>query len=157
MGGEGMYLGVNNSLMSNYTLKYTLPAKTGEEDLGAAATPDGSPPPESAGSSTLWASFNTMSSQATLSYRRVVTPNRVTLGASLDFSPFTLESQVLLGAEFKLTRSKLNFCVDGGLHMQSTLETKLGMGPGSPSLSFSADVDHLKDEMKFGYGLNFEG
>ena len=162
MGGEGMYLGVNNSLMSNYTLKYTLPAKTGEEDIpSAAATPknDGpaSPTQENGGSSTLWASFNTMSSQATLSYRRVVTPNRVTLGASLDFSPFTLDSHVLVGAEFKLNRSKLNFCVDGTLHMQSTLETKLGMGQGSPSLSFSADVDHLKEDMKFGYGLNFEG
>lgn len=158
MGGEGMYLGVNNTLMSNYTLKYTLPAKTGEEDLPSATqSSDGAIPPESAGSSTLWASFNSMSSQATLSYRRVVTPNRVTLGACLDFSPFTLESQVLVGAEFKLNRSKLNFCVDGTLHMQSTLETKLGMGQGAPSLSFSADVDHLKEDMKFGYGLNFEG
>jgi mitochondrial import receptor subunit TOM40 len=156
MGGEGMYLGVNNSLMSNYTLRYTLPAKTGEEDLPSAASSEGATT-EAAGSSTLWASFNTMSAQATLAYKRVVTPNRVTLGACLDFSPFTLESHVLLGAEFKLNRSKLNFCVDGSLHIQSTLETKLGMGPGTPSLSFSADVDHLKEDMKFGYGLNFEG
>lgn len=166
MGGEGMYLGVNNTLMSNYTLRYTLPAKTGEEDLpsslaSAAETSNGGgggPPAENTGgSSTLWASFNTMSSQASLCYRRVVTPNRVTLGASLDFSPFTLESQMLFGAEFKLNKSKLNFCVDGTCHIQSTLETKLGMGQGAPSLCFSADVDHSKDEMRFGYGLNFEG
>lgn len=163
MGGEGMYLGVNNTLMSNYTLRYTMPAKTGEEDLQssvAAATKkinEGAPPAENAGSSTFWASFNTMSSQATLSYKRVITPNRVTLGASLDFSPFTLESQVLLGAEFKLTRSKLNYCMDGSGRIQSTLETKLGMGQGAPSLSFSSDMDPLKDERKFGFGLNFEG
>ena len=30
MGGEGMYLGVNGTLMSNYTLRYAMPAKTGE-------------------------------------------------------------------------------------------------------------------------------
>ena len=161
MGGEGMYLSVNNALMSNYVLKYVMPAKTGEEELPSSLTTveskPGGVPSDNAGSSTMWASYNSMAGQASLSYRRVVTPNRVTLGASLDFSPLTLESQVLLGAEFKLTRSKLNFCVDGTGHIQSTLETKLGMTQGVPSLSFSADVDHMKDEMRFGYGINFEG
>ncbi|CAB9504222.1 import receptor subunit TOM40 [Seminavis robusta] len=159
MGGEGMFLGANKSLMSNYTLRYTLPAKTGEEDLPSSILPEASTaistPP--AGSSTFWASYNSMAGQASLSYKRVVTPDRVTLGAGLDFSPMSLESQVLLGAEFKLTRSKLNFCVDGSGHIQSTLETKLGMVQGAPTLCFSADVDHMKDEMRFGYGLNFEG
>jgi len=161
MGGEGMYLSANNMMMSNYTLKYIMPAKTGEEELsiGVPAQPKapGAVPTESEGSSTIWASFNTMQQQASLSYRRVVTPNRVTLAGSLDFSPMTLESQVVLGAEFKLNRSKLNFTVDGTGHIQSTLETKLGMTQGVPTLSFSADVDHMQDAMKFGYGLNFEG
>jgi len=160
MGGEGMYLAVNNALMSNYTLKYTMPAKTGEEDLPTSLvkTDEASGlPADNGGSSTFWASFNSMSGQASLAYKRVVTPNRVTLGAALDFSPISLESQVVLGAEFRLTRSKINFCVDGSGHIQSTLETQLGMGQGAPSLSFSADVDHLSDEMRFGYGLNFGG
>ena len=162
MGGEGMFLSVNNALMSNYVLKYVMPAKTGEEDLptSTVATATASPggvPTENEGSSTLWASYNTMAGQASLAYRRVVTPNRVMLGAALDFSPMTLESQVLLGAEFKLTRSKINFVVDGTGKIQSTLETKLGMTQGVPTLAFSADVDHLKDDLKFGFSLNFEG
>lgn len=162
MGGEGMFLTANNTLMSNYILKYSLPAKTGEEDLSSALTAadaesnPGGAPSENSGSSTIWASFNSMAGQASLGYRRVVTPNRVTLGSTIDFSPFTFESQLLLGAEFKLNRSKLNFVVDGTGHIQSTLETKLGMTQGVPTLSFSADVDHMKDEMRFGYGLNFE-
>lgn len=161
MGGEGMYLGVNGTLMSNYTMRYVMAAITGEEELSStvagAETNGGGAPAENAGSSTLWASFNTMSGQATLSYKRVVTPNRVTLGACLDFSPFSLESQVLVGAEFKLNRSKINYCVDGSGRIQSTLETKLGMGQGAPSLSFSSDIDNMKDDRKFGFGLNFEG
>lgn len=164
MGGEGMYLGVNGTLMSNYSMRYVMPAKTGEEELSssavadtAAKATDGGVPAENAGSSTLWASLNSMSGQATLSYKRVVTPNRVTLGACLDFSPFSLESQVLVGAEFKLSRSKINYCIDGSGRIQSTLETKLGMGQGAPSLSFSSDIDNLKDDRKFGFGLNFEG
>lgn len=162
MGGEGMFLSANNVLMSNYVLKYVMPAKTGEEDLPtasvatAAANPGGAPT-ENEGSSTLWASYNSIAGQASLAYRRVVTPNRVMLGAALDFSPMTLESQVLLGAEFKLTRSKINFVVDGTGKIQSTLETKLGMTQGVPTLAFSADVDHLKEDMKFGFSLNFEG
>ena len=163
MGGEAMFVGANNGLMSNYTLRYTLPAKTGEEDLPTAKTDTSdsasqqTAPTESAGSSTFWASYNTMSNQASMAYKRVVTSDRVTLGADLTFDPMSLQSQVLLGAEFKLTRSKLNFCVDGSCHIQSTLETKLGMMQGAPSLSFSADVDHAKEDMKFGYGITFEG
>lgn len=158
MGGEAMFIGANNGLMSNYTLRYTMPAKTGEEDLSTSkASEKNEQQSENAGSSTLWASYNTMSNQVSLSYKRVVTPNRVSLGADLSFDPLSLQSQVMLGAEFKLTRSKLNFCVDGSAHIQSTLETKLGMMQGAPSLSFSADVDHMKEDMKFGYGLNFEG
>ena len=87
----------------------------------------------------------------------VVNPDRVTLGAELQCSPTSLESQVLVGAEFNLTRSKVNVCVDGTGRVQSVLEAKLGMAPGSPSLSFAAEVDHGKDTMRFGYGLNIGG
>mmetsp|Transcript_22516 Transcript_22516/g.32956 ORF Transcript_22516/g.32956 Transcript_22516/m.32956 type:complete len:94 (+) Transcript_22516:3-284(+) len=88
-----------------------------------------------------------------LHYKRVVTPNRVTLGAELNVVP-TLESQVSFGAEFNLTRSKIHMGVDGTGKIQTLLETKLGMAPGSPSLNLCADVDFKNDTMKFGYGLN---
>ena len=47
--------------------------------------------------------------------------------------------------------------VDGTGRVQSALEAKLGMAPGSPSLTFAAEVDHGKDTMRFGYGLNIGG
>ena len=87
----------------------------------------------------------------------MITPERVTVGAELQFSPFSLDSNLLVGAEFKLSRSKLSFCVDGGLRMQTIVEAKTGITPDAPTLQFSADVDHLKDEMRFGYGINING
>ena len=166
MGGEGMYLASNGMLLSNYTLKYTMPAKTGDEDSAVALVPPkplgplppGAPPPESGGSSTLSANFNTSQSELVLGYKRVVTPYRVVLGAELICNPLTFESKLLVGAEFKLQRSKINFCVDANSgRIQTLLEAKLGATPGSPSLNFSADVNHLDDDMKFGYGINVDG
>jgi mitochondrial import receptor subunit TOM40 len=160
MGGEGMYISANQNLLSNYTLKYTIPAKTGEEDSpvqAAAKAPPGMPMSESTGSSTMCLNYNSGQTALSMNYKRVVTPNRVTLGAELQCSPFTLDSQVLLGAEFRLQRSKFAVCIDGTGRMQSTLEAKLGMAPGSPSLNFAADVDHIKEEMKFGYGMTIDG
>jgi hypothetical protein len=69
----------------------------------------------------------------------------------------TLESAVVLGAEFAWSRSKLNVTVDGNGKMQSLLETKLGKEPGQPKLSLSAELDHMRDEMRFGYGLSIDG
>jgi mitochondrial import receptor subunit TOM40 len=158
MGGEGMYISANQNLLSNYTLKYTIPAKTGEEDSPVqAAANKASPMSENAGSSTMCVNYNSGQTALSLNYKRVVTPNRVTLGAELQCSPFTLDSQVLLGAEFRLQRSKFAVCIDGTGRMQSTLEAKLGMAPGSPSLNFAAEVDHLKEEMRFGYGMTIDG
>jgi hypothetical protein len=37
------------------------------------------------------------------------------------------------------------------------LEAKYGMASGSPSILLSAEMDHLSDVMKFGYGINIEG
>ena len=83
-----------------------------------------------------------------------VTPSRVNVGVSLECSPVTLESQFVVGAEFNLTRSKMNVCVDGTGRVQSVLEARLGREPGSPSLNFAAELDHVKGLMRFGYGLN---
>lgn len=167
MGGEGMYIAANGSVVSNYTLKYTLPAKTGDEDtalqeltsksVANPRQPPGAPAPETTGSSTMCVNWNASQQMLSMNYKRVVTPNRVTLGAELSCNPFTLESQVLLGAEFKLQRSRVALCMDGDLRMQTIVEAKLGMTPGSPTLQLSADVDHLKEEMKFGYGLTIDG
>lgn len=174
MGAEGMYVGASqqNPLLSNYTLKFTIPAKTGDEDIAAtasssasaaitaaAAQAGGGGSPEFAGSSSFCLNYNGGQGAMSINYARIVTPRRVTLGAELQFSPFNLESNLLLGAEFQLSRSKLQFCVDGNGRIQSLLETKLGGAAqqGGPKLQFSSDVNHFKDELKFGFGLNIEG
>jgi mitochondrial import receptor subunit TOM40 len=160
MGGEGMYISANQNLMSNYLIKYSIPAKGDGDDNEDAATAKPAAPgqfmPEPP-SSTMYASYNSAQSMITLNYKRIVTPNRVTLGAELACNPLSLESQVVLGAEFKWSRSKLQLAIDGGARMQSLLETKLGKEPGQPTLTLSADLDHLKDEMRFGYGLSIDG
>jgi mitochondrial import receptor subunit TOM40 len=162
MGGEGMYLSANGNMISSYMAKYSMPASGDPVDdrvtgprrsNGGSATPDGP-------SSTFMAQYSPGSPSGiplTLNYKRVVTPNRVTLGAELACDPLTLASNVLLGAEFKFSRSKLQVAVDGTAKVQSVFEAKLGKEPGQPSLSLSAEVDHLKDEMRFGYGLSIDG
>jgi len=158
VGGEGMYIAANQNLLGNYTLKYKMPAKSGTE-VEEMVLPgiDGVGKEDSECSSSVTANYNSGQGLLSMNYARVVTPGRVTLGAELQCSPMSLESQVLLGAEFNLTRSKVNLCVDGTGRMQSVLEAKLGMAPGSPTLNFSAEVDHGKEVMKFGYGLNIGG
>lgn len=160
-GAEGLYIAANQNLLSSYACKYEWSARTNELDEKIVPAPKpgppGMPPPDYAGKSVLVANYNAGQGAITLNYKRCVTPNRLTLGAELQFSPLSLDSQVLLGAEYKWQRSKLNLVVDGGGRIQSLLEAKYGMQPGSPTLQFSADVDHLKDEMKFGYGINIEG
>mmetsp|Transcript_29693 Transcript_29693/g.49007 ORF Transcript_29693/g.49007 Transcript_29693/m.49007 type:complete len:377 (-) Transcript_29693:51-1181(-) len=155
MGGECMYLAANKSLMSNYTLKYRIAAKGGDED--EEATTADSPMGGEAPSSLLCVNYNGSQDALTFNYKRVVTPNRVSLGAELMCSPSNPgESQVLVGAEFKLTRSKVSIVVDGGMRIQSTVEAKLGMG-GAPTIQFAGELDHLKNVLRFGYGLNIEG
>lgn len=166
MGGEGMYIGVNGNMMSSYLVKYSMPLTESKVDdaLVKNAAPPGAPPVEGP-SSTFLAQFAPSGPSPmplTLNYKRVVTPGRVTLGAELSCNPFALgadgTSHVVLGAEFKFgTKSKLHVAVDGTAKMQSSLETKLGKEPGQPSLNFSAELDHAKDEMRFGYGLSIDG
>lgn len=165
MGGEGMYVAANGNLMNSYTIKYEMPAMSGidtdEENSGsdaiskaaASAGGDAAEPLSSKPSSWFLAQLNPSQGMLNLYYKRVVTPNRVTLGAELMVVP-TLETQLTFGGEFKLQRSKVALAVDGTGKIQSVLETKIGMAPGSPTLSLNAEVDHGKDAMKFGYGLS---
>jgi len=157
LGGEGVYVGTNKALMSSYSAKYTFPnlssTPTDEEEAQIISSKD----EEKKGSAVVLANYNAAQGLLAINYKRVVTPDRVTLGAELQCSPMTLDSQVVLGAEVNMQKSKINLCVDGTGRIQSVLEAKLGMAPGSPTLSFAAEVDHGKDLMRFGYGLNIGG
>jgi mitochondrial import receptor subunit TOM40 len=156
MGGEGMYVASNQSLMSNYTLKYTMPASSGENNVSDGSRPSSSAVAPDSPSSSMCVNFNAGMGALTMNYKRIVTPNRVTLGAELQCSPFDLsQSQVLVGGEFKLTRSKISLCVDGGGRIQSLVEAKLGTG-GAPTIQFSGELDHYSNVMRFGYGLNID-
>lgn len=159
MGGEGMYVGANGNRMGSYTAKLALNPKSGtdadDSDGGiadAAAAAGG--PPLNAAPSYVAATYNAGQGALSLNYVRTVTPGRVNVAAALECSPSTLESQVTVGAEFQLARSKVNMCVDGTGRIQSALEAKLGRDPGSPALSFAAELDHGKNVLRFGYGLN---
>lgn len=152
MGGEGIYIAANQGLLANYTLKFNLPAPAAEQDDSSTADNNGA---DAAVTSTMCCNYNAGQDMLTLNYKRTVTPNRVSLAAELSCSPTSLDSQVLLGAEFKLTRSKIGICVDGEGRIQSNVEAKLGMG-GAPTIQFSGELDHVKNVMRFGYGLNID-
>ena len=163
MGGEGMYVAANGNMMSNYLMKYSFNAsgeggnKNNDTNSGSSDTPA---PPSAPPSSTVCVQFAPSGPSPmplTLNYKRIVTPKRVTLGAELSCDPMTLQSHCALGAEFKFHRSKLQVVVDGNAKMQSVFETSLGKEPGQPRLSLTAELDHMKDEMKFGYGLAIDG
>lgn len=163
-GGEGMYVSANGNMISSYMMKYSMAASGDPVDDRLIAGNGGSRRPGGAAadgpSSTFVAHFAPGSPSGlplTLNYKRIVTPNRVTLGAELACDPFTLASNVMLGAEFKFSRSKLQVAVDGSAKVQSVLEAKLGKEPGQPSLTLCAEVDPLKDDMKFGFGLSIDG
>lgn len=112
MGGEGMYLAANKALLSNYTARYHF-------------TPADSTDPNT---STVIGQWNPAQQMLSLYYKRTVTPGRVNVGAELSCNPLSPDqSQFALGAEFNLTRSKLNLCVAGDGRIQTVVETKLGM------------------------------
>ena len=163
MGGEGMYISANGNMMSSYTAKLLFPnvnnTTTNDEtkdSIAAVAASVSGPENNNGGEAPAYlaATYNAGQGMLSFAYKRAVTPSRVNIAASLECSPMTLESQVVVGAEFQLTRSKMNICVDGSGRVQSVLETKLGREPGSPALNFAAELDHGKNVMKFGYGLN---
>lgn len=166
MGGEGMYISANSSLLSSYTARYLFDARVDGQIDGRIGDDDssenvGETPGELKkdlpGASALCVNFNTGQAALTMNYRRCVTPGRVTLAAELQCNPFSLESQILLGAKFKLQRSQLSFCLDGTGRIQSVVEARLGMAPGSPMIKFSADGNHFTDEMRFGFGIDING
>jgi mitochondrial import receptor subunit TOM40 len=165
-GGEGMYIASTSNFISSYGMKFNWKAKSGQNELDEMLIPTseqqqpppppGSPPSDEAGQSMLCVHYNTGQMVASVNYKRCITPNRLLLGAELQFNPMTLDSQVLIGAEYKWQRSKLNLCIDGAGRIQSLLEAKYGISPGSPSLLLSAEMDHYSDIMKFGYGITIE-
>jgi len=144
MGGEGMFIAANGNMMSSYLVKYECDAPRGDVELSNK----GENP-----SSWLCAQIHPAQGMLNFNYKRVVTPNRVSLGAELQMNP-ALESQVVFGAEFKLSRSRVSMAVDGTGKIQTNLETALGMPQGSPKLNFNGEVDFGKDSFVFGYGLN---
>ncbi|VEU39683.1 unnamed protein product [Pseudo-nitzschia multistriata] len=148
MGGDGMFVAANGNMMSNYLLKYS---------FGASGESTSANEPPSSAVCLQFAPSGPSPMPLTLNYKRTVTPKRVTLGAELSCDPLSMQSHCVLGGEFKFSRSKLHVAVDGNLKMQSLLETPLGKEPGQPRLSLSAELDHLRDEMKFGYGLAIDG
>lgn len=184
MGGEGMYVGANNgNWMCSGMLRYEINAESGMEDEISLSSNDKCnikerdlqlekkiTPSSLNGKSIFIAQYDPTQNGLGLYYNRIIVPDRVVFGAELQCNP-TLIGQILgtgsgsgegdctvaLGTEFQLTRSKVNVSVDGTGRIKSTLETKLGMAMGSPSVSFSADIDHGKDIMKFGYGLSVGG
>jgi len=159
LGGEGMYVGVNGNMMSSYLMKYAFHAN-GEGKVSTSGGDVSEAVAATAPASAVCIQFAPSGPSPmplTLNYKRTVTPKRVTLGAELSCDPMTLQSHCILGAEFKFHRSKLHVAVDGNAKMQSAFETSLGKEPGQPRLSLTAELDHLKDEMKFGYGLAIDG
>jgi len=142
LGGEGMYIASNQAMLTSYLAKYT------------SAIPTNSP----SSSTSMLANYSPAQGQLSLLYKKVVTPNRVTLGAELTCFPLMApETEVSFGAEFQLLRSKMNVSVDGNGKVSTVLEAKLGTMHGSPSLNFCGELDYAKDSMKFGYGITIGG
>jgi len=118
MGGEGMYIAAQGTPAAAYAFKYKFQAPLTPQEQeqveaeknksGAAAPPPGPPgmpPPEAPGASSIIGQFHS-NGMMTLNYRRVVTPQRVTVGSELAFpffAPFNDPPDLLLGAEFNLT------------------------------------------------------
>ena len=172
MGAEGMYVAAQGAAVTTYALKYNFQAPLTQQEQEEAASasasssappnaPPGMPPPEAAGASTLCVNYHSGNAMLTINYRRVVTPQRVVVGAELAYpvwDPFAAQPDLLVGAEFNLTRSKLQFAVDASTgKFTSILETKLGMAPVAPRFGLCAQVDHFNQDYKFGYQINMEG
>lgn len=168
MGGEGMYIAAQGTPAAAYAFKYNFQApltpqerqdQSTERATAAAAQP-GAPPPEVAGASSIIGNFHS-NGLLTLNYRRVVTPQRVVVGSELAFPLMAALQEtpdLMVGAEFNLSRSKLMWSLDcNSWKMSSILETKLGMSPMAPRFTLSAAVDHLNQDFKFGYSINIDG
>lgn len=105
LGGEGMYLGANNALLSSYSVKYAFPnlkSVPTEEDTGSFKTSSNNDE-DMNGSAVLLANYNAGQGLLSVNYKRIVTPDRVTLGAWLPQAMHLLLRQALkLASQYKL-------------------------------------------------------
>ncbi|GMH93569.1 hypothetical protein TrVE_jg6862 [Triparma verrucosa] len=130
VGGDAMYLGSQNTSIGSYGVKYT-------------------------GNSWCMAGqWNGLQQSFFCHYKKEVTKDRVTLAAEMQVQPGSGESAVTFGGEFNLKQSKISTVIDGSGCMKTVLDTKLGP---AASVIFSGEVDHMKDNYKFGYGLTIGG
>ena len=138
VGGEGACAVAGPSSSLTVASKYSAPKWTGV----AALTRSGA----------------ALADQLALSYARVVSPNRVTLGTELVLQAAG-EATMAAGAEFNLKQSRVNLSVDGNGKMASVVETQLSP---AAKLTFSADMQlslneaepgKARDHFKFGYAL----
>jgi len=153
-GAEATWDGREGRFQHSYSFKYTMPAKSGEETLTVKEIKK---PRDSEPSSTMYVQVEPNNAMLTASYKRVVTPGRVTLGSELQVGAQNPTGTFLLGGEFNFTRSKVSLMANGSGRIVSVVEANLGMGQGAPTLKFSADMDHLQSKYSFGYGLNIQG
>ena len=139
LGGEGACALAGPSATASFAAKYAGKKWTGV----AAATRSGS---------------GAIADQLAFSYARVVSPQRVTLGAELVVQAGG-EATYAAGAEFALKQSRVNVAVDGNGKMASVVETQLSP---AAKLTFSADMQlgyndaepgKHRDHFKFGYAL----
>jgi len=86
-----------------------------------------------------------------LQYIKHVSPGRMALVADLVVNPLTLDSQTVLGAEVNMKQSRFVTTVDNGGKISALLESRVV--PNAVTLLLSGEVDHAKDEYKFGYGF----
>mmetsp|Transcript_35150 Transcript_35150/g.35792 ORF Transcript_35150/g.35792 Transcript_35150/m.35792 type:complete len:327 (+) Transcript_35150:115-1095(+) len=82
-------------------------------------------------------------------YLRRVNRNRVHLTSQLVVDE-NLRGQGILGAEFILKQSKLNFSIDSDLLIKSGLETSIGP---AMNLQVTAEMQHASNAYRFGYGI----
>ncbi|GMI07411.1 hypothetical protein TrLO_g7585 [Triparma laevis f. longispina] len=130
IGGDALYLGSQNASVGSYGVKYS-----GNSWVASAQ----------------WSGLQ----QAFFGhYKKEVMKERVTLAAELQVQPGSGESAVTFGGEFNLKQSKMSTVIDGTGCMKTVLDTKLGP---TASVVFSGEVDHMKDNYKFGYGLTIGG
>ncbi len=82
-------------------------------------------------------------------YLRRVNRNRVHLSADLTVDDKGA-STASVAAEYTLKQSKLHLSVDSGLLFKSTLDAELSAGV---TVQASAEMQHVKEHFRFGYGI----
>lgn len=124
LGGEAYYHGLHHKSITSYCSRYASDDWTGVATYGSVGT-------------------------IQLHYLRKLS-QRTKLASELVYNATNGESTANIGAEFTLRQSRLMFALDQNGKISSTVEAKL-----TPMISFllSAEIEHAKDDFKFGYGL----